>query len=176
MEHTPTKPYTLRRPSIKDADACIAIHCDPRTNVYRPGGATTAAEARNYIPKWLHHWNEHGFGYWSVVQEATAEVVGFGGVMVKSVGPYHGPNLYFRLSPSVWGQGLSILIGRAAFLEAFVTRNFDQVFGLVRPNNLPSRRALERLGMASIGSYADVPDEQPSIIYAISRSAYGNAA
>lgn len=165
-------PCTLRRPTANDEGMCVAIHCDPRTNLYRPGGAPTAEQASAFFQAWLDHWSEHGFGYWSVVARATNRVVGFGGIMFKQVGPYHGLNLYFRLAPSAWGQGLSGHVGRAAFRQAFCTLGYDRVLASTRRNNEPSRRALERLGMVEMETVVGSTGEPPSIIYAMSRSAF----
>lgn len=167
-----TTRYTMRRPTTDDTSACIAIHCDPATCRHRPGGAPSVAQAVSYIETWLDHWDAFGFGYWSVVVAATDQVVGFGGVMVKAVGSRRGLNLYFRLAPSVWGQGLSAVIGHAALREAFDRRRYDRVLASTRRNNIPARRALERLGMAEVETCAGKPGEQPSVIYEISRSAY----
>lgn len=164
--------FLLRAPTLADVDASIAIHCDDRTNAFRPGGSPPAEEAAAYIPTWQKHWQERGFGYWAVVRAADQAVVGFGGITLKEVGPHFGLNLYFRLVPEVWSQGLTRLIGQASFEEAFVRREHERVLGLVRPHNLPSRRALERLGLVAFDECEDVPSEAPSLIYQISRAAY----
>jgi len=38
----------------------------------------------------------------------------------------------------------------------------------VRPDNLPSRRALERLGLSLDGELDDFPGQAPSLLYRIS--------
>lgn len=161
-----TAAFRLRRPALTDVDGAIAIHCDPATNVFKPGGAPTEAQVREYLPLWLAHWDAHGFGYWTVERD-DGEIVGFGGIMQKAVGRHFGLNLYFRLRPDVWGSGLASRIGRESLREAFEVRDFDRVLGLVRPHNLPSRRALERLGMVQFDTVDDVPGEPLSLIYEI---------
>ena len=164
--------YYLRAPLISDVDAAIAIHCDPQTNLYRPGGSPTRTEAAAYIPEWIAQWEKNGIGYWSLIDKADETIVGFGGITVKQIGPYYGLNLYFRLSPSVWGKGLASFIGRSAFVEAFEKRTFEAVYGLVRPANIPSCRALERLGLTVVGELQDVENAAPSLIYRITQETY----
>lgn len=161
--------FLLRAPTEADIEACIAIHCDERTNAFRPGGSPTAEEAAAYVPAWLAQWQAQGFGYCAVVRRADQAVVGFGGITLREVGQHHGLNLYFRLIPEVWGQGLTRLIGESAFRTAFIEREHERVLGLVRPANLPSRRALESLGLQAFDSTEDVPGEAPSLIYQILR-------
>lgn len=160
--------FVLRAPRASDTAAAIEVHCDPETNRFRPGGVPTQAEVEAYIPAWLAHWHEHGFGYWAV-ERGDGRVVGFGGIALRDVGRHFGLNLYFRLRPEAWGQGLSTLLGRAALREAFEVREFERVLGLVRPANLPSRRALERLGMTQIDTFDDAPGEAHSLIYEVRR-------
>ena len=164
--------FYLRAPLISDTDAAIAIHCDPQTNLYRPGGSPTGQEVSAYIPEWIAQWKKNGIGYWTLIDKMDETIVGFGGITLKQIGPHYGLNLYFRLSPTVWGKGLASFIGKSAFVEAFEKRDSEEVYGLVRPANKPSCRALERLGMMVVGELQDVEDEAASLIYRITREAY----
>lgn len=164
--------YYLRPPRMSDIDAAVDIHCDPRTNLYRPGGAPSRNEVAEYIPDWINQWEMNGIGYWSLIDKADEAIVGFGGITLKQISSYFGLNLYFRLSPTVWGKGLASFIGKSAFVEAFENWDYKEVYGLVRPQNLPSCRALERLGLTVLEEVQDVPDEAPSLIYRITREDY----
>ncbi|MGM9484844.1 GNAT family N-acetyltransferase [Roseateles sp. NT4] len=166
-----TLKFKLREVRPTDAAAVVEIHCDPRTNAFRPGGAPSPEEVAAYLPAWCDHWKKHGFGYWAVERDDGA-VIGFGGIMLLRIGPYFGTNLYFRLRPDAWGYGLSTAIGRAAFHAAFEVREFDRVFARVRPSNKPSRRSLERLQMGVIDTISDVDGEAPSLLYAIQRETF----
>jgi len=68
-------------------------------------------------------------------------------------GVHHGPPRHAALPERV---------GLAAELHA------PRVTGLVRPDNLPSRRALERLGLSLDGELDDFPGQAPSLLYRIS--------
>ncbi|MGH7938681.1 MAG: GNAT family N-acetyltransferase [Bryobacteraceae bacterium] len=82
--------------------------------------------------------------------------------------------MYFRLSPEVWGKGLALFIGRSALKEAFERQGAESVIGKVRPANIPSRRALERLGMGLTGEIHDGPKQEPSFIYTTTRQGYSS--
>lgn len=163
----PRHAYHLRRPLPEDGPASVALHCDPATNRFRPGGPPSPEEAEGYLPGWLAHWDQHGFGYSSLVRSQDGRVLGFGGLMHKQWGPHSGLNLYFRLAPEAWNQGLSTWMARQAIEEARARGARETVLGLVRPDNLPSRRALERLGLVLIDTLDDVPGEAPSLLYAL---------
>lgn len=104
----------LRPPRAADADAHFTIHGDPATNRFNPAGPITdPAESRAILDAWSAHWDGHGFGYWAVALRAAPDaVIGFGGIAFRPVGGEVQLNLYFRLSPTVWGRGLATELAR----------------------------------------------------------------
>jgi ribosomal-protein-alanine N-acetyltransferase len=163
----------LQRPNLIHLDAAIAIHCDPETNRFNPFGTPTPATVENNLRTWIAHWEKNGFGYWAVsLTENPKQILGFGGITKTLVGVRDGLNLYFRLAPNAWGKGLGSAIANAGLHSAFIDLQAGEVLGLVRPNNLPSRRTLEKAGMRQIDTSQDVPDAEPSLIYRISSDDY----
>jgi RimJ/RimL family protein N-acetyltransferase len=116
----------------------------------------TREEAQEMLGNWLTHWQRHNYGYWAVALRDMPEVVlGFGGVIYK---PYEGlpdHNLYFRLTPSAWGQGYATEIASAALQMAFDELAITAVRGISRLSNKPSRATLEKLGFIQTGHFAD---------------------
>jgi RimJ/RimL family protein N-acetyltransferase len=166
-----SKSLVFAKPSAAHLRAMLAIHCDPRTHAHNPFGPPTAATAATLFEGWLAHWDREGFGYWAICSSATShEVLGFGGIMRKPVGSRFGLNLYFRLSPLAWGQGLASAIAREALSQAFIERGEPEVLALVRPANTPSRRTLERARLSVIDTTDDVSGQEPSLLYRISRA------
>jgi RimJ/RimL family protein N-acetyltransferase len=156
----------LRQPSITDLDAAIRVHCDPRTNVFNPGGPATSQRAEEMLRDWITHWKQNGFGYWAVeLEEAPGTIIGFGGIMRKQIAHLAGLNMYFRFAPEAWGKGHASQLARAGLSFAFGELQAREVLGLVRPNNLPSRRTLERIGFVQFATADDVPGEEASLIY-----------
>lgn len=92
--------------------------------------------------------------------------------MLKEIGSRFGFNLYFRLAPEIWGKGVAQLVGKAALDESFAKQGAAEVFGLVRPANFPSRRALEKLGLKLSGQEDDVQGKEQRLIYSISSADY----
>lgn len=166
-----TKRLLLRGPAPADLSAMIAIHGDPRTNIYNPNGPSSHEECRELLGTWDGHWSRHGVGYWAAeLSHEPGNVIGFGGVRTA---PELGPataNLYFRLAPEAWGRGLAIEIGGAAIRIAFEELNFDRVVGSTRRNNEPSRRTLERLGLALASEKSNGAHEEPSLIYELRKA------
>jgi RimJ/RimL family protein N-acetyltransferase len=171
------KPTAFERPRSSHLSAMLEIQCDPRTNAHNPSGPPTQETATATFDAWCAHWDREGFGYWAVCSPAAPpEVLGFGGIMRKSIGPRFGLNLYFRLSPTVWGNGIASAIAKEALSHAFFVLHESEVFAMVRPANGPSRRVLEKAHLSLIDTADDVPGHEPSLIYRISRDEFLRAS
>ncbi len=136
----------LRRPVAADDEACFLVHGDPRTARFRTGGPDASIDvSRATLGRWLAHWARHGFGPWVVEHEG--ELAGFGGLRWRGEDEIPGLNLYFRMRPEVWGKGLATELARASLRVAFEERIADEVTAIIRPDNAPSIRVVERIGM-----------------------------
>jgi RimJ/RimL family protein N-acetyltransferase len=161
-----TQRLLLRAPIHRDSDAVFAIHGDPETNRFNPHGPATRESAQDILSAWCRHWKELGFGYWSVaLKSRPADVIGFGGVGTKNIEGVASLNLYFRLSPSVWGQGLAVELGGVAMEMAFSYLPYSSVNGVARLSNTPSRKTLERLGLALVRVLEDPEGLEASAWY-----------
>jgi RimJ/RimL family protein N-acetyltransferase len=137
----------LCRPAVTDADSYFAINADPATNVHNPAGPMVdPAGALPVLELWARHWREEGYGYWTVRDPETGQVLGFAGVRP----PLRGEdfiNLYYRFRPSAWGKGYATEVGRAALALAAKAAPGRVVVALIRPKNEPSVAVARRLGM-----------------------------
>lgn len=166
-----TQRLILRPPTLADADNYFAIHSDPQTNLFNPFGAMSErCEAETALTHSVNHWQQHGFGMWAIAEKATPEqIIGYGGLSFKSYLTTERLNLYFRFSPTTWGQGYASELANFSVNFAFTTLNKSRVFGLVRLDNLASVRVLEKCGMSLWGELNDVPDAAPSLVYCVKK-------
>lgn len=171
-----TPRLALRAPQSSDLEAMFELHADPVANRLSPSGLVDTREASAVLlAGWMAHWRAEGFGYWTITcreqpaqaQQAVAGVVGFGGVMRRTVDGVSNLYLYFRIRPQVWGQGLASEMALAALNLAFDKLHEQRVLAVVVPANTPSRKTLERIGLLLKSSLADVPGQPPSLVYEI---------
>ena len=168
-----TPRLALRAPQLSDLEAVFELQADPVTNRFshcRPVATREASAA--LLACWLAHWQAEGFGYWAITcrdrpAQMAADILGFGGVMRRTVDGVSNLYLYFRIRPQVWGQGLASEVALAALKLAFDNLHEQRVLAVVVPANTPSRKTLERIGLRLKGSLADVPGQAPSLIYEI---------
>lgn len=157
----------LRAPTDADLDAVFAVFSDPATQRHNPAGPMESREAAGHLLwRWQLHWAQHGFGMWVVCRrEAPEQVLGFGGLSWRDYAGEQRLNLGFRLRPAAWGRGLATELGQAALALAFGELGQDEVCALVRPDNLASRRVLEKLGLRGVGELSDFPWLPASLVY-----------
>jgi RimJ/RimL family protein N-acetyltransferase len=135
----------LRRPLPADLDTIFAIHRDPQACLHNPSDLITArAEAEHLYARWDEHWRRHGFGYW-VVQDRTSEkILGFAGLKVVRFREHEALNLFYRLDPRVWGDGLGAEAATAVVAWADEHLPDWPIVARVRPGNVPSQRVARR--------------------------------
>ena len=151
-----TERLLLRRPNNSDLEALHFIHGDPKTNTFNPTGPHTSLEqSKATLEDWLTLWDEYGFCYWTIENRDSLEILGFGGLSPKEVEGEILPNLYFRFSPAAWGKGYAAEMGKAALEAGCTLLGYERIMASVRPNNAPSIRLLERLGLKRYGEARD---------------------
>ncbi|MEU2616269.1 GNAT family N-acetyltransferase [Micromonospora sp. NPDC007271] len=137
---------SLHRPTPADIDLIYAIHSDPRACAHNPADMlSTRAEAEDLYQRWDEHWQRQGFGYWVV--HADRKGLGFCGIKVMKLRHHEILNLFYRLDPSAWGNGVATEAATAVVGWAIGHHPDYPVIARVRPENTPSQRVAARAGL-----------------------------
>ncbi len=171
-----TRRLLLRPPRDTDLDALTSLHADPAVSRFcsaaTPHGRA-AIEAQ--LHSWMDHWQAYGFGHWAIAERAEPDLlIGFGGLMRRSVAGHAGLFLYYRISPRAWGRGLASEMAQQAFDQAFEQRHDGAVVAAVLPDNAPTRKTLEGLGLRIKGMLADGPGAAAALLYELSASRWAS--
>ncbi|HTD05750.1 GNAT family N-acetyltransferase [Undibacterium sp.] len=168
---TETERLVLRRPGLADIPRLFAICGDPQTNLYNPAGPyPDIQKAEAVMAAWISHWQHRGFGQWAIAsKDDPAQILGFGGLAVLNYLDEPRINLGFRLATTAWGKGYAAEMAVKALELAFGHLRLSTVYAKVRPANLASISVLERIGMQRNGSIDDVPGQEQSFVYVMSK-------
>jgi RimJ/RimL family protein N-acetyltransferase len=143
MEEITTARLHLRRPTLDDLDAHYArVGSDPQVTWTHQVQSRDQAQAA--LEGHIRHWAQHGFGMWMVIERATQQLLGQGGLQLLEDGSE--VELGYYLGRSAWGRGLATELGMAVLRYGFTHLHLPQIVAVVRPENHASQRVLEKLG------------------------------
>lgn len=147
MNELRTERLLLRRWNDQDEPAMAAINREPEVARFLNRPVDEAAVAAFY-GLMVGHWETHGYGPWAL--ELDGVFVGFAGL--AHVPPFlaaagDGPELGWRLAPSVWGRGLATEAAVAARDDALGRLGLPTLMSVIHPGNVRSQRVATKLGM-----------------------------
>jgi ribosomal-protein-alanine N-acetyltransferase len=121
---------------------------DPR--VYRTlwpwASPPTEADVRDGLAEKRDHWQRHGFGLWLLRDRATGEMVGRGGLQNTDAIGAPAVEAAWAIVPERWGEGLATELARASVTVAFDVLGLEHVIAITLPDNLASRRVMDKAG------------------------------
>ena len=146
-----TARLSLRRPTPDDIDAIYRIHHDPNACAHNPADMlATRAEAEDRYRQWNQHWQHHGLGYW-VIHPRDADnqqpSLGFCGLKLMRLDSRQVLNLFYRLDPAAWGNGVATEAATAVVGWATTYQPNYPIIARVRPDNVASATVASRTGL-----------------------------
>lgn len=139
----------LRPFSIDDAPAIHAVYSDPEVMRWVGRGAVTTLEAtRTMLRQYMAHQDAHGYAFWAVVDRASGQVIGDGGLALTVTGEVE---MGYTLGRPWWGQGRGTQVAGLWVATAFGALEVPRLRALVEAPNRASRHVLEKLGFRQDG-------------------------
>jgi [ribosomal protein S5]-alanine N-acetyltransferase len=136
-------------------------------------GPYTREQTQTVLQKFLS-WNQAGLpSQFAVVLQENDDVLGYCGFLHHPEVPEE-VEIGYRLDPAFWNRGLITEAARAVRDYAFVGLKLPRVISLIHPENIPSRRVAEKIGL--------MPEKEitfrgfPMTVFALSREQWQAAA
>ncbi|MBV9015652.1 MAG: GNAT family N-acetyltransferase [Alphaproteobacteria bacterium] len=92
-----------------------------------------------------------GFAPWTILTKGDGRIIGWGGLYRDPFTPGWGIELGYSFHPAVWRQGYATELGMACTEVADRVLLLPEVKAFAKPENIGSRRVLEKLGFGEIG-------------------------
>jgi RimJ/RimL family protein N-acetyltransferase len=138
----------IRRVAPDDVDSLLAILGDPEVAAWLRGagesGPFTRRECEALIARKVAHWTAHGFGM--SLAFSGQRCVGRSVVQHNLVAGRSEVEIGWAVVRELWGRGIATELGRHARAAA-TEAGFERVVAFTRPDNLASRRVMEKLGL-----------------------------
>lgn len=131
---------------LSDVEALNAIQSDAGHMRYYPRPFDRAM-TQAWIERWLSDYERVGFGLWAIEDRLTGEFLGNCGPSRQLVDDEAHVELGWSVTPRRASQGIATEAATAARDWSFEVLRPDHLIALVRPENVPSRRVAEKLGM-----------------------------
>lgn len=153
----------LRHLDHQDYADLMQVYGDPEAMRWVDDGEPiTPEDCRRWIDVTLRNYQVRGYGMSALEHRESGQVVGFCGVVHP--GQQEVPEIKYALKRNYWGLGLATEAVRG-MLDYFY-RQFPapRVIATVDPDNLASRRVLEKAGLALRETILDEAG-RPTLVY-----------
>lgn len=139
----------LRSWRDEDRRPFAAMNADPLVMRYFPA-LLTEAETDAMLDRNQAHFERHGFGLWAVEHAASGEFAGLTGLSIPRFETHFTPcvEIGWRLAARFWNQGFATEAAQAVLRFGFETLGLPEVVSFTTVENRPSRRVMEKIGMA----------------------------
>jgi RimJ/RimL family protein N-acetyltransferase len=126
------------------------LNADPRVMEFFPA-VLSRAESDQLAAGIERHFEQHGFGLWAVEVPNIAAFVGFIGLSVPGFTAHFTPcvEVGWRLSAEHWDRGYATEGARAVVAFGLETLGLPEIVSFTVPDNVRSRRVMDRIGMVS---------------------------
>lgn len=167
LDRFATPRLTATRLSRQDLPDLVALHLDPQVSRFI-GGVRTAASTKDYLERNLRHWDDHGFGLWTLRTHEGA-FAGRAGLRWIEVDGAAELEIAYTFATIHWGRGLASEVA-AALVDIWNEGGFgDGLVGVVTKGHDASERVLIKTGF--VFERETVCDGEPCSIFRRTRQA-----
>jgi ribosomal-protein-alanine N-acetyltransferase len=100
----------------------------------------------------VHEWHRRRDGYapWTIIAKTDERIIGWGGLYDDPFDPGWGVEVGYWFDPASWGQGYATELITACTSIADDILKLPEVRAFARPENVASRRVLEKAGFEAV--------------------------
>lgn len=164
-----TERLVLRPFAMDDLDGIHEVLGDPVSMRYYPA-PFTREQSERWIEWNLGHYRDHGHGLWVLESKVTGELVGDCGLIPQTIDGRREIEVGWHVRRDLQRQGLATEAARECVRYAFEEMGLSRLISLIRPENVPSRRVAEKLGMEVEKEISHGPGAgMPHLVYLLRR-------
>ena len=141
-----TERLILRELTLDDVEPLREVLGDPWTMRYYHH-AFSRAEVVEWIERWMASYRDNGFGLWALELKDSGRFVGDTGLTWQDVEGKRMVEVGWHVHRLDQRKGYATEAGRASLDYGFGILGLDRIISLIQPQNEPSWRVAEKLGM-----------------------------
>lgn len=113
---------------------------------YLPGGVPVPIEETlNILNRRIDYWKAHDHGLWAVELKDSGQFIGQCGLL--PIPDTEIIEIGYSYGKIAWGKGIGTEAASATLRYGFETVGLERILAVADPENTPSRRIMEKLGM-----------------------------
>lgn len=149
MPEIETLRLRLRHCTFADLDALWRIRSN--AEVMRLIGdrkPQSRAQVRELLYEIINHWRQYGFGRWAVIDKTDNRLIGLCGL--NYLDHTEEIEIGYLLARAAWGKGFATESAKATLRYGFEELQLEQIVAVAFPENIASRKVMEKLGMTYV--------------------------
>ena len=161
-----TERLLLRRWLPADREPFARMNADPRVMKHFPT-VLSREESDAFASRIDNGFEQHGFGLWAVEIPCIAPFIGFVGLAIPRFVTHFTPcvEIGWRIASTFWNSGYATEAAAAVLECGFGTLRLEEIVSFTVPQNIASRRVIEKIGMTRNETddfdHPSVPDGHP---------------
>lgn len=168
----------------EDREPFAELNADPVVMEHFPG-TLARAESESFANRIAADFARHGAGLWAVEVKEGAPFIGYVGLARPRFLAHFTPavEIGWRLARDQWGHGYATEAASRCLPVAFDDLGLDELVSFTTPQNVRSRRVMERIGMTHNPNddfdHPQFPDDarlRRHVLYRLSRSQWRSLA
>lgn len=144
-----TSRLILRRPTLADVPRLSEFLGDVEA-MQHTHADVSLRECRRRVAVHERRRRRDGYAPWTVVTKADFRIVGWGGLYADPFDPRWGVEVGYYFDPAAWGHGYATELTAACTSLADDVLALSEIRAFARPENVASRRLLEKAGFEAV--------------------------
>lgn len=128
-------------------------------------------EVQAWLDNQIRRYKQYGFGLWAIIKKDTNECIGDCGLTYQDFNGKEVLEIGYHLQKKFWHQGFATEVAIACKEYAFNKLNANEVFSIIRDNNIPSQKVAIRNGMKICGEFTKhyYNMDMPHVVFSVKK-------
>lgn len=110
-------------------------------------------EVEDWLNRQIARYKEYGFGLWAVILKSNGEMIGQCGITIQTIKTHQVAEIGYLFQKDYWNKGYATEAARACKEYGFSTLGLQEIYSIIRENNIASQKVALRNGMKKRGSF-----------------------
>ncbi|MDJ0843293.1 GNAT family N-acetyltransferase [Crocosphaera sp.] len=144
----------LREWKEADKEPFFELNSDPRVMEFMPK-LLSKEESDRLVERIQARFKEDGYSFWAVELIENETLIGLMGLSIPKFDSFFTPcvEIGWRLAYDYWGKGYATEGAKASLNYGFHELGLSEIVSFTVPQNIRSRRVMERIGMHYVGEF-----------------------